>query len=99
MIREQAAGGMNRGLFVADAAREVVGVMLVLMCESPAERLLGPRYYASIDALVVRKNWRRGVGRALMARAEEWARERELDSIEFTRCGSREQRSWASTSA
>ena len=58
--------------------------MLVLICESAPERLLVPRYYASIDDLVVRESWRqRGVGRALMARAEQWARERGLETIEF----------------
>jgi GNAT superfamily N-acetyltransferase len=83
-ILEQVAGGVNMGLFVADVDGQVVGVLQVLICESPPERLLVPRYYASIDDLVVRKSWRRqGIGRALMARAEEWARERDLERIEL----------------
>jgi GNAT superfamily N-acetyltransferase len=83
-ILEQVAGGDDMGLFVAEASGQVVGVLQVLICESPPERLLVPRYYASIDDLVVRKSWRRrGVGRALMARAEEWAREKGLGVIEL----------------
>jgi len=83
-ILEQVAGGINMGLFVAEASGEMVGVLQVLMCESPPERHQVPRYYASIDDLVVRKSWRRrGVGRALMTRAEQWARERDLEVIEL----------------
>ncbi len=62
------------------------GRQAVFMAESPDGRLVGwvqvcartilvSDRYAEIEGLVVDREWRsRGVGRALMRRAEEWAR-------------------------
>jgi hypothetical protein len=41
-ILEQVAGGVNMGLFVAEASGQVVGVLQALICEAPPERLLVP---------------------------------------------------------
>jgi len=77
-------GEPKMSLFVAEAAGSVVGVLRVRICESPPGPLMVPRCYATIDDLVVREGWRRrGVGRALMTWAEEWAREKGLEAIEL----------------
>ncbi len=71
-------------LFVAQAQDDVVGLVHVLVREAPPIPILVPRRYAVVDNLVVRPGFRRqGIGRALMNRAERWARERGAQTIEL----------------
>jgi len=73
----------NHGLFVAEAGGRVAGFLHVVAHDTPPIPILVPRRLAVVDNLAVRRNLRRaGIGRALMGRAEAWARERgaaELD--------------------
>lgn len=72
-------------LFVAERRGRVIGVIDVRMQYSPDNPILVPRRFAMVDTLVVRKHSRRhGAGRALMARAHEWARERGVDEVVLT---------------
>lgn len=72
-------------LLVAEEKGELVGLVHVLKRKSRPIPLLVRRRFAVIDTLVVaEKCRRRGVGRALMGAAHQWARWRGLDRVELT---------------
>jgi ribosomal protein S18 acetylase RimI-like enzyme len=74
----------NAALLVADSGSQIVGFVIVSVRETPDLSILVPRCYASIVDLEVRCEFRRrGVGRALMERAEAWARERGAGQVEL----------------
>jgi len=74
----------NAALFIAQIGREPVGAICVIVKESPAVPIFVPRRYAVIDNLVVKGSVRRrGIGRALMKRAERWVRAQGMESIEL----------------
>ena len=73
------------GLFVAETAGDLVGFVHVVLRDTPDISILVPRRYAVIDNLVVKHGSRQqGIGRALMGRAEAWARARGASSMELT---------------
>jgi GNAT superfamily N-acetyltransferase len=72
------------GLFVARAQGQAIGLIVVLVRESPDIPILVPRCYATIDHVVVRASYRRtGVGRALMERAQVWALAQGVETVEL----------------
>lgn len=72
------------GLFVAQLGDQVVGVVCVVMRESPDVPVFVPRRYAMVDSVVVRRSFRQaGIGRALMEKAHRWAVARGVDRIEL----------------
>jgi len=72
------------GLFVAEVGNRIVGLVCVVIRESPAVPILVPRRYAVVDNLVVRESLRRaGIGRALMEKAHAWALAKGADVIEL----------------
>lgn len=72
------------GFFVATRADKPVGALVVLARETPEVPIFVPRRYAIVDNVVVAEKQRnRGIGRALMRRAEAWAKERELLDVEL----------------
>jgi ribosomal protein S18 acetylase RimI-like enzyme len=74
----------NAGLFLAQLGSQVVGLVCVLAREAPAVPTFVPRRYATVDSLVVKQSFRRrGIGRALMERAQAWAQAKGLDNIEL----------------
>lgn len=81
--------GEGSVLLVAQWEGRVVGFVVALIRESLPIPIITPRRYAVIDSLgVAREFRRRGIGKALMDRAEEWAlvkgiREMELNVWEF----------------
>jgi len=71
-------------LFVALLAGRVVGTLHVVEHAAPEHPLLRPRRYAFVsDVAVAAAHRRRGVARALMARAHDWARERGIAEVEL----------------
>jgi len=73
------------GLFVAEVEAQPAGLVCAILRESPDIPILVPRRYAVIDNLVVSKAFRRrGIGRALMGRAQQWALAQGADSVELT---------------
>ena len=71
-------------ILLAERAGKVVGLINVSLRESPPLSFLVPRRMGSVDDLVVDGAARRsGVGRALMAEAETWARERGASAMEL----------------
>ena len=79
----------DHGLFVAKVSGRVAGFLHLVARDAPPIPILVPRRLAMVDSLVVRRDLRRaGVGRVLMERAEQWAREQgaaelELNVFEF----------------
>ncbi len=70
------------GVFVAEQEGRIAGLIDVRLQETADAPILVPRRYAIVDTLVVRHDCQRqGIGQALMARAEQWARERGLSEI------------------
>lgn len=74
----------NVGLFVAEAQGQLLGLVHVTLVDTPQVPILVPRRYATIENLAVqREHQRAGIGRALLHRAEQWARGRGATSIEL----------------
>lgn len=72
-------------LLVAERAGEAVAFVRVTAREAPDLPLFVPRRYAMVHELVVHQDWqRRGLGRLLMERAHDWARERQIEQVELT---------------
>ena len=72
------------GFFVAQAGDRLVGLIYVMIRESPDVPILTRRRYAVVDTVVVKNEYRRaGIGRALMEKTREWAVAEGADSIEL----------------
>ena len=62
------------GLFVAEREAQLVGLVHIVIRDTPDIPILVPRRYAVIDNLVVKEGFQRvGIGRALMDKAHNWA--------------------------
>ena len=73
------------GLFVAELDGAVVGFVNVALREAPDIPIVVPRCYAHISDVVVGQDMRRaGIGRALMDRADRWARDQGATAVELT---------------
>ena len=71
-------------IFVAELEGQVVGLVHLLIEDAPDIPIFVPRRYAVIDDLVVRQDLAgAGIGRALMERAGDWARDRGASSMEL----------------
>lgn len=69
-------------LFVAEEEGQVIGLIEVCVMQTADDPLLVPRRYAKVETIVVSAaHQRKGVGRALMEHAHDWARERGLDEV------------------
>jgi ribosomal protein S18 acetylase RimI-like enzyme len=77
------------GLFIAEVKGEVAGFVNVVLRDAAPLPIFVPRRFAVVDNLAVKKKFQRsGVGQALMAEAERWAKyngaiEIELNVYEF----------------
>jgi GNAT superfamily N-acetyltransferase len=82
-IRSLLNNAMGR-LFVAEEDGRLGGFVYVYVCETAAIPIRASRRFAEVDTIGVRRDWQRtGVGRALMARAHEWAKAHGVDSIQL----------------
>jgi ribosomal protein S18 acetylase RimI-like enzyme len=71
-------------LFVARAAGQVVGVLLLQEMANPDDEIYRPRCYVYVDELMVARVYRgRGIGRRLMEAAEGRAQELGIEEIEL----------------
>jgi ribosomal protein S18 acetylase RimI-like enzyme len=69
-------------LFIAESEGQVVGILRVVIRQSPDLPFLVPRRYAYIDTVVVMENIRRaGIGKALMQRAQRWAMDKKVQQV------------------
>jgi ribosomal protein S18 acetylase RimI-like enzyme len=71
-------------LWVAERARQLVGVLLVSIGEARDLPILVPRRFAVVsDIAVLQAHRRSGIGRALMQAAQEWAILQGADAIQL----------------
>jgi GNAT superfamily N-acetyltransferase len=72
------------GFFVAQVGDRLVGLICVMIKESPEVPIFVRRRYTVVNDLVVKDGFRRaGIGRALMEKAHDWAVAEGADSIEL----------------
>jgi ribosomal protein S18 acetylase RimI-like enzyme len=80
-----ALGALDVGLFVAEEEGELMGLVHVIVRDVPEVPIFVPRRYAFVENVTVRgAHRRRGIGRALMRKAEAWARTKGATSIELS---------------
>ncbi|GET37885.1 GNAT family N-acetyltransferase [Microseira wollei] len=76
--------GDQSAVFVAVRDGEIIGVVMVLMIETPQSSVLAPRVYATVSQLIVKQNCRRcGVGRALMEKVHQWTITKGIADVEL----------------
>jgi ribosomal protein S18 acetylase RimI-like enzyme len=74
----------DHGLFVAEVRGHVAGFVHAVIRDMPPIPILVPRRVAVVDNIAVQQGLRRaGIGRALMHRAQQWARERGATEVEL----------------
>lgn len=62
-------------ILVAEQDDRLLGVIITLVRDTPPLAILTPRRFGNVEVISVRREARgQGIGRALMTRAEEWAR-------------------------
>ena len=72
------------GFFVAQDGDRLVGLICVMIRESPEVPIFVRRRYTVVNDLVVKEEFRRaGIGRALMEKTHEWAVAEGADSLEL----------------
>ena len=73
----------NAALFVAETNDQIIGLVHILIRQTPPIPIMVPRRYAVLENLAVKNGYRRlGVGTSLLERAHQWALSRELSQIE-----------------
>lgn len=76
--------GRDSDIFVAVSDGDIVGCVVLMIREAPRIPILVPLQYVMIETIVVLTDARgAGLGRQLMASAEQWARERGIDRTEL----------------
>lgn len=72
------------GLLIAEIGGQLIGFVHLILCEARPIPIFAQRWYAMIDNLGVKEEFRRfGVGRALMEQAHQWALAKGASSIEL----------------
>lgn len=75
----------NAAIFVAESDNQIIGFVHICLREPPDIPIMVPRHYASINDLAVRRRFRRsGIGRSLIERAHQWARDKGVTQVELT---------------
>lgn len=73
-------------IFVAQCENEIIGIVYITIKEEVAKVIppIRSRKFGYIELLAVKKEYRKqGVGRNLMKRAEQWAKEKKISTIEL----------------
>lgn len=74
----------NTIVFVAELEGKILGFVQAIVRDASDIPILVPRRYAIIDGIVVMSKYKkRGIGGMLMKRIEEWAKEKDVSSIEL----------------
>jgi len=74
----------NVALLVVEAREHLVGYVHAVMKVAPGMPIFVPRRYAVVDSIVVKAGFqKRGIGRLLMERVQDWAIDKGASSIEL----------------
>ncbi len=74
----------GQAIYLAFDGEQAVGFVNVILREALSLEILAPRHFAVIDSLGVKASHRRsGIGKELMACAEQWARFQGASSVEL----------------
>lgn len=72
----------DTGLFVAESAGEVIGFVTAVVERYSDDHITAP--FVTVQFLAVEKSSRRkGVGKALLEAAEDWARSKEISTVDL----------------
>jgi diamine N-acetyltransferase len=72
-------------IFIAETQGQIVGLVYAYIRSIPEIQIRIPCRTGEIDQLIVKQEYRRyGVGKALMARAHQWAGKMKLDRLELS---------------
>jgi ribosomal protein S18 acetylase RimI-like enzyme len=75
----------DKAVFLAELDGQVAGYLHVETREVGGLEVLVPMHYAHVaDIVVAKRRQRKGVGKALMAHAESWARQRGLPELRLS---------------
>ncbi len=75
----------DNSILLAEQSGQLVGAIITLVRDTPPYPILVSRRVANIDVIVIRQDQQgRGIGRALMACAAEWARSLGAQEIELS---------------
>ncbi|MCE5259603.1 MAG: GNAT family N-acetyltransferase [Chloroflexi bacterium] len=84
ILIEQQLTSDSAAIYVAEEFERVIGVLFLVVRTIPDVAVLRQRCYAMVDMIAVKESWRsQGVGHALLAQAEIWAKSKGLDHIEL----------------
>ena len=76
--------GSNSAILVAASGDEIIGAVALIEKSVSATPIRRARKYVEIDSVAVKPSaQRRGIGRALIAAATDWARERSMTDLEL----------------
>lgn len=71
-------------ILVAEIDKQTVGVNIAKICSAQNEPIMLPRQYVSIGPIAVSSAFQeQGIGKELMERAINWAREKQITQIEL----------------
>ena len=77
-------GDENAGIFLAESGNQIIGFIVVVIREAPNIPIMVKRRFAYVDSIVVTEKSRdSGIGRALMAEAEQWALGKKASQLEL----------------
>jgi len=72
-------------IYVAEVYGRIIGVLFLLIRATPDISVLKPRRWVNVDILAVKEGWRsQGIGHALLATSEDWARSHGIKEIELS---------------
>ncbi|HEY33634.1 MAG TPA: GNAT family N-acetyltransferase [Dehalococcoidia bacterium] len=76
--------GGNSAIFLAESDNQIVGLIEIEIRQTPSFPLMVKRRYVYVSSIAVTAAFRGyGIGKALMTKVEQWARDKNVSQIEF----------------
>ena len=74
----------NSVIFVAESNNQIIGLVVIVIRESPDIPIMVKRRYAYVDNISVTEKFKGfGIGKALMAEGEQWALDKKASQLEL----------------